>query len=300
MRQPIFVLYSICVLFSSVLFLASFSFNAFEEYGKAGYYSDALQGRKTASGVKYNKKAFTCAHKTLPYGTKLRVTRLDNKLAVIVSVNDRGPYKDGFVIDLSRAAAEEINLIKSGIANVKIEVIPTESSNAKAIEPVTYSSIAPRNLNNSNTTTRLLIPQSSATSRPITYSTQDPRPVTIESINENKPGVATAKTAKNVKQVSSGSSDLFKVQMKKTAKTGVGIQVSTLFAAENVLPEVTKLEKTYPGKVMVSVVHEEATSQATYRIILGPYADRKSAEKQQKLLLKKAFPKCFIVVLNEL
>jgi cell division septation protein DedD len=143
----------------------------------------------------------------------------------------------------------------------------------------------------------LLIPQSSATSRPITYSTQDPRPVTIESINENKPGVATAKT---VKQVSSGSADLYKVQMKKTPKAGVGIQVSTLYAAENVLPEVTKLEKTYPGKVLVSVSHEEATSQATYRIILGPYADRKSAEKQQKLLLKKAFPKCFIVVLNEL
>jgi hypothetical protein len=51
---------------------------------------------------------------------------------------------------------------------------------------------------------------------------------------------------------------------------------------------------------LVSVTHDEANSQASYRIILGPYADRKSAEKQQKLLLKKAFPKCFIVVLNEL
>jgi len=73
-----------------------------------------------------------------------------------------------------------------------------------------------------------------------------------------------------------------------------------LYAAENILPEVTKLEKYYPGRVLVSVTHDATTDQSTYRIIIGPYADRKSAEQQQKALTKKGYPKCFIVSLNEL
>lgn len=297
MRQPILAIYTFCVLLSIAFLSSSFSNNSFEEYGKAAYYADALHGRKTASGVKYDKKAYTCAHKTLPFGTKLRVTRLDNQLAVIVTVNDRGPYKSGFVVDISRKAAEEIKLVKDGIANVKIEVIPTAATNAKSVEPV-VSNTSSRVLANANNAgaARLLIPQSSAANQQSTYRTQDPRPATIQSINENQPGV----TPKAAKQSSTGSSDLYKVQTKKTSKTGSGVQVSTLYAAENILPEVTKLEKYYPGRVLVSVTHDDATDQSTYRIIIGPYPDRKSAEQQQKALTKKGYPKCFIVSLNEL
>jgi rare lipoprotein A len=298
MRQPILAIYTFCVLLSIAFLSSSFSNNSFEEYGKAAYYADALHGRKTASGVKYDKKAYTCAHKTLPFGTKLRVTRLDNQLAVIVTVNDRGPFKSGFVVDISRKAAEEINLVKDGIANVKIEVIPTAGTNSKAVEPVVYNTSNKQVLSSANNAgaARLLIPQSSGATQPSTYSTQDPRPATIQSINKSQPGVKT----KAVKQSSTGTSDLYKVQTKKTPKTGSGVQVSTLYAAENILPEVTKLEKYYPGRVLVSVTHDDATDQSTYRIIIGSYPDRKSAEQQQKALAKKGYPKCFIVSLNEL
>ena len=93
------------------------------EKGEASYYADKFHGRPTASGEKYNKKAFTAAHKTLPFGTKVRVTNLNNNKSVDVIINDRGPFKAGRIIDLSRAAAEKIGLINDGVAKVTVEVL---------------------------------------------------------------------------------------------------------------------------------------------------------------------------------
>jgi rare lipoprotein A len=89
----------------------------------ASYYNDDFHGRETASGETYNKSAFTCAHKHLPFGTKLVVTNLLNKKSVSVRVNDRGPFVKGRIIDLSYAAAKEIDMIASGVVRVKVEEV---------------------------------------------------------------------------------------------------------------------------------------------------------------------------------
>ncbi|MBV5272170.1 MAG: septal ring lytic transglycosylase RlpA family protein [Lamprocystis purpurea] len=91
--------------------------------GKASYYHDRFHGRKTASGVAYNKHALSAAHKTLPLGTQVRVTDARSGKSVVVQINDRGPYARGRVIDLSRAAAREIGLVNKGVANVKLEIL---------------------------------------------------------------------------------------------------------------------------------------------------------------------------------
>ncbi len=88
------------------------------ECGEASYYADALAGNPTASGDPYNPSAKTAAHKTLAFGTSLRVVRPDTGAAVTVTVNDRGPFTPGRVVDLSRAAAAEIDLITVGVAEV--------------------------------------------------------------------------------------------------------------------------------------------------------------------------------------
>ncbi len=93
------------------------------QFGEATYYSDAFQGKKTASGQRYDKDKFTAAHRTYPHGTILRVTRTDNNLSVEVRVNDCGPHTKSRIIDLSRVAAEKINLIQDGVAYVKVEVV---------------------------------------------------------------------------------------------------------------------------------------------------------------------------------
>lgn len=93
------------------------------EYGVASYYGSAFHGRKTASGEIFNKWDYTCAHKRLPFGTKLKVQNTKNKRSVIVRVNDRGPFAKGRIVDLSYAAAKKLGMIKDGTAKVRIEIV---------------------------------------------------------------------------------------------------------------------------------------------------------------------------------
>ncbi len=92
------------------------------EKGQASYYSDKLSGRPTAQGEAYDPRAFTAAHRTLPFGTMVDVTRSDGR-HVTVRINDRGPHKRGRVIDLSRRAAAQIGLVKEGVAEVSLRVV---------------------------------------------------------------------------------------------------------------------------------------------------------------------------------
>jgi formylglycine-generating enzyme required for sulfatase activity len=98
------------------------------EYGKGSFYADKFQGRKTAGGELYDKNALTAAHRTLPFGTNIRVTRIANGKSVVVRVNDRGPFRKGGVVDLSRKAAEAIGLQAAGVALVKVEVVEREQN----------------------------------------------------------------------------------------------------------------------------------------------------------------------------
>lgn len=94
-----------------------------ELIGKASWYSNKFHGKRTASGERYNKNAYTAAHKSLPFGTIVRVTNTANSKKVDVKINDRGPFVKGRVIDLSQKAFEQIGNIKEGVAPVKIEII---------------------------------------------------------------------------------------------------------------------------------------------------------------------------------
>jgi len=98
--------------------------SSFVEIGEASWYGPGFQGHRTASGTRFDTYEFTAAHKTLPFGTLLKVTNLENNLYTVVIVNDRGPYVRGRIIDLSRAAKDQI--LMGGTARVKIEMI-TES-----------------------------------------------------------------------------------------------------------------------------------------------------------------------------
>jgi rare lipoprotein A len=92
--------------------------------GLASWYSDSLAGRHTASGVAYDPALFTAAHRSLPFGTRLHVVRTDTGRAVDVVVNDRGPFGSARrILDLSRAAATELQMLSAGVVPVRIEVV---------------------------------------------------------------------------------------------------------------------------------------------------------------------------------
>lgn len=97
----------------------------FVQVGEASWYGPGFQGRKTANGERFNTHEMTAAHKTLPFNTLIKVTNLHNEATVVVRINDRGPFIRGRIIDLSKAAKEEIGM--GGLAQVKLEVYDPET-----------------------------------------------------------------------------------------------------------------------------------------------------------------------------
>lgn len=91
--------------------------------GVASYYADDFHGKMTSNGEIFDMHGLTAAHKVFPFGTKVRVTNLDNGKSVIVRINDRGPFVEARIIDLSLGAAKEIDLIQKGTARVRLEVL---------------------------------------------------------------------------------------------------------------------------------------------------------------------------------
>lgn len=104
-----------------------------QEEGEASWYGPGFHGRQTASGEVYDMEAMTAAHRELPFGSRVRVVNLDNGRETHVRINDRGPFARGRVLDLSRAAAREIDMLGSGTARVRIEVLEgVAASSARA------------------------------------------------------------------------------------------------------------------------------------------------------------------------
>ena len=89
----------------------------------ASYYGAKHHGKKTASGEPFNQNALTAAHRRLPFGTQVKVTNLDNNRSVVVRITDRGPHTRGRLIDLSRKAAEQLRMLRSGTARVRVQAL---------------------------------------------------------------------------------------------------------------------------------------------------------------------------------
>jgi rare lipoprotein A len=102
---------------------ASMAADIHELHGKASWYGIAAQGKRTASGEAFDRRALTAAHRTLPFGTVVRIFNLKNQRQTLVRINDRGPYAKNRIVDISRRAAEYLRITRSGLARVAIEVV---------------------------------------------------------------------------------------------------------------------------------------------------------------------------------
>jgi len=111
------------VLILLILLVSFIIYAEYVETGIASWYGPDFHGKKTANGEIFNTNDFTAAHKTLPFGTIVKITSLENNKTTIVRINDRGPFVTNRIIDLSNAAATQLDMTKKGIMNVKIEVL---------------------------------------------------------------------------------------------------------------------------------------------------------------------------------
>ena len=118
----------------SIIFVFLFIANSFlfsGQTGNASWYGGKFQGRKTANGEIFDTYKYTAAHKTLPFDTIVKVKNLENGKTTVVRINDRGPFVAGRIIDLSYAAAKDIDMIKSGVAKVSLEIIEGDANKAE-------------------------------------------------------------------------------------------------------------------------------------------------------------------------
>jgi rare lipoprotein A len=119
--------------FATVFYFLMFSATAQVQTGKASFYADKFEGAATASGEKYRHNKLTAAHRSLPFGTKVKVTNTSNQKSVEVTINDRGPWVDNRIIDLSRSAAQKLDFINQGLADVEITVL--DAGDGKQSDP---------------------------------------------------------------------------------------------------------------------------------------------------------------------
>jgi len=122
--QPCYFVASATTIKISRGFSKITSFSVKSMNGVATIYSDKLNGHKTASGQRFDQKLLTAAHRTLPLGTKVRVTNVRSQQSVDVVINDRGPWYTRRIIDLSTAAAARVGMLRAGKALVKLEILP--------------------------------------------------------------------------------------------------------------------------------------------------------------------------------
>ena len=139
-------LHIVFLLLLTVFSASTFAEELFKSNVTASYYADKFHGKKTSSGETFNMYAFTAAHKTLPFNTIVKVTNLSNGKSVNVRVNDRGPFSENREIDVSKAAAEKLDMVAAGTAQVSLEIVQlgdtvaTETAVTPASSPTSSAS----------------------------------------------------------------------------------------------------------------------------------------------------------------
>lgn len=144
-----------------------FALSVYKQKVTASYYAEQFHGKRTSNGEYFNMYSLTCAHKSLPFDTVIRVTNLSNGKQVDVRVNDRGPFVVGREIDLSKAAAVKLDMIKSGTAKVRLEIVKMGPNTKLSVQTAAKAKLMMAKLEGNTSTTTNKTNTSSSTSKPV-------------------------------------------------------------------------------------------------------------------------------------
>jgi rare lipoprotein A len=296
-------------LFICLSLLSSMTFAQEEEYGLASYYSDDFEGRSTAYGDTYNKEELTCAHKRFPYGTMLKVTRLDNKKSVTVKVIDKGPFIKGRVVDLSRRAAEVLGIVGMGSVEVKVEKVGNSTSrpSANAEEIVTAPAATPRSFEEPAperiVTTPAAEPRATSPApapEKLVERTAEPTTKPAATAPAAKPATTTPTVNASKDRFSPVGKDynpygLYRIVLEKpNSQTGFGVQVASFTSYENVMQRVADLQAQWFDNILISIEPGEG-GKSSYKVILGPFDDQKTAQHYQASLASRYKIRGFVI-----
>lgn len=264
--------------------------------GLATYYADKYHGRPTASGEPYDKFKYTAAHRTFPFGTLVKVTRQDNGVSVVVRINDRGPFTQGRIIDVSRVAAESLNLINSGETQVRIEVVsgvnagpaggaaqqpaPTPGFPQPTTSPTSSSPTTNYDPDNRDLSS---LPLRNFGGVPAGQPEAAPRPGT------SAPGTTPANNAAASHPVVADAERytpaFFQFVAFKRDVSGYGIQVGAYFSFYRLMEAMDQLsEKGIQNTILHSAMKD---GQPVFRILVGPFDSQEDAKATLRTLKTK-------------
>lgn len=264
--------------------------NTDDEFGLAAYYHDDFTGRKTFYGITYNPNELTAAHMRHPLNTMLKITRLDNNKSVVVRVIDKGPYITGRVVDLSRAAAEKLGILKDGVAEVKVEVV-SRSKATKAEKTAKEAVPSPAVSKETNK-----IPSNydtQASDKTVAPKKEDAAKVETAAAKTSAKG-STAKPQLVGKEYQKYG--LYKIALEKPGGKGFAVQVASLENYENVFQQVADLQAKWFDNILISI--EKGDVNPIYKIMLGPFDTESAATNYVKNLQVKHKIKGFVVDLS--
>jgi len=231
------------------LSIAVYGQSKFTQKGMASYYGGKFHGRKTASGEIFDTYKLTAAHRTLKFGTKVKVTNLKNNKSVVVKINDRGPFAHSRIIDVSQAAAQELGMMLSGTAKVEIEVV-TDNEIDKP---------------NNNT---------------------DPKKDSVNTQINTSVIIKPDEPKKNPSDTSFVTGNTYSMWGTKKNPKGFGIQVGSYGDIDNAKELCKSLQQ---AGIQDSYIQVGWSEKRIYRVLVGAYEDEQAAEKQLQGIKKAGF-----------
>lgn len=233
--------------------------------GRASWYGSYFQGRRTTSGERYNRFKYTCAHKTLPFGTRLRVTNVKNGKSVVVRVSDRGPFRHQRILDLSEAAAKPLGVVECGAATVVAEVVAPETPLGPASTPGNLAALFAADPN----------PNAAFT----TYS------VTPKAIISPADSVArVGATAKLMAASTATTAEVISTTESVNCPAGFLLQAGSFLDAANAQMVQARIKSLLP-ELNVTISQDLLDGRQRSRVLVGQFGERPEAEAVRQQLL---------------
>lgn len=241
--------------------------------GYCSFYADKFQGRHTTSGDRYDKNAYTAAHRTLPFNTILEITNLRNQKKVLVRVNDRGPHTKNRVLDVSKAAALQLDMIAYGVEKVSYRILDSVASASlmDTLKNKRYEKIG---------------------AEPLLKKEVKPKAKTTETTVVKTKKTSVAETTSITPEPTLKNREIYDDAMKPCKPTGYGVQVGYYKIKSNCTTAIVTYENTYRTQGYFWV--EQFTKNTYYHLIMGNFTTKAEAEKLRQIIIKD-IPGCFVM-----
>jgi len=255
--------------------------------GIASYYHGWLDGKKTANGEIYNKSLMTAAHPSLPFNSKVKVTNLNNQKSIVVRINDRGPFVNKRIIDLSRAAADSLDFIYNGLAKVQLTVLSYGKTN-DAIHPQLLASLKTEKKPKTETIKETSLTkdttnvETSLTKKDLIVSNNKSQEIKVSEIKIKKTVVEENITPISKTTDSSTLADI----------TYYGLQIGSFKIKNNAEKLLEKMKLSIKEEINIQEVKKG--NNGFFRLIIGKFANEKEVF-QLKEKLKKDYPESFMI-----